>query len=120
MLDAGGIIEPREREQFKGHDEVSLQKKKIPISGKFSRHANEMEPTTKTPSLEKLKLQVRRITAMQELQACLDNKKEKAPRLRDEIRRQTKNTIEKFVRDSEIGNAKEKQTLEKLNENRGN
>ena len=46
--------------------------------------------------------------------------KKKTPRWREEIRRQTKNTIEKFVRDTGLSNAKEKETLEKLNETRGN
>ena len=69
-----------------------------------------MEPETKIPSLERIKRQARRITAMQELPACLANNKVKTPRWREEIRKQTKNTIEKLVRDIDLGNAKEKET----------
>ena len=36
------------------------------------------------------------------------------------IKKQTKNTIEKLVRDTDLGNAKEKETLEKMVEARGN
>ena len=77
-----------------------------------------MEPKTKSPHLERMKMQARRITAMQELQACMANKKDKTPRWRGERRKQTKNTIEKFIRDTGIGNAKE--TLDELRESRGN
>ena len=63
-----------------------LQKKKIPNSGKFNKHTKEMEPTTKTPSLERIKLRARRITAMQELLACLNTTKSKTSRWREEVK----------------------------------
>ena len=79
-----------------------------------------MEPTTKTPSLERNKLQARRLTAMQELLACLNTTKSKTPRWREEVKKQTRNTPENLVRDTDLGNAKEKETLNNLMESRGN
>ena len=86
----------------------SYKKKAIPISGKFNKHTNEMEPKTKNNNLERIKLQARRITSMQEPLACTNTTKIKTPRWRAEIIKQTKNTIEKLVKDTDLGNFKEK------------
>ena len=56
---------------------------------------------------------------MQELLACLNTVKSKTPRWTEEIKKQTRNTIEKLVRDTDLGNAKEKETLNNRVESRG-
>ena len=105
VLNAGNITEPKEGKHLKVMVKSCCRKRKIRFLESLISTPTKWNPT---PKLRALKLQARRITAMQELLACLSKKKVKTPRWREEIRKQTRNTIEKLVRDTDLSNAREK------------
>ena len=119
-LDAGKIMDEKTRVKYKGHGYVQMEKKRIPVSGVFNKNTNNVEPKTKDSNLERLKKQARRITAIQEMKSALLSKKDKKPKWHAEMIKQIKQSISKFIKDTDKGNLKECEVLNKLYESKNN